>query len=61
MSEETKIVTYHWVGMRQIEVPVDCPTGSLQEMQLWLVENDKEENIIKEDKRDFEIVDIDYE
>ena len=53
-----QIVTYHWVGIKKVEVPDGCPTDDLGTMQLWLAENDVEEVVVKEDSRDFEIVDV---
>ena len=56
-----KRVVYHYVKMVECLVPDECPTDSLQGMQLWLVENDKQQDTINEDTRDYEIVEVDDE
>lgn len=32
-----KRVTYHWVEMRMVDVPDECPTDSVQSMKDWVV------------------------
>jgi len=55
-----KAVTYHYVKMRTIVVPDNCPTDSFSDMQFWLQKQDihSVENILKTEVRDTEIVDV---
>jgi hypothetical protein len=54
-----KRLIVHWVEMRTLEVPDDCPEKT-DEFIEWMVINghDREELAVKADERDFEIVDV---
>jgi len=38
ISKKRKIITYHWVEMRKIEVPFDCPDNDISAMTEWINE-----------------------
>ncbi len=65
-----KQVTIHWVEMRIMEIPEQCPTGSFNSMLDWLASqspcdtpygHDLENFTISRDTRDFEIVSVEKE
>lgn len=56
-----KTITYHWVEMRTVEVPDNCPDEDGWQLKSWLYDHPKDYTLLKSDTRDFEIVDIDKE
>jgi hypothetical protein len=56
-----KEVLYHWVEMRKVIVPDECPTDTFADLDLWMSEHgDSKKFTVKIDSRDYEIVDVDY-
>ena len=54
-----KRLIVHWIEMRTLEVPGDCPETT-DEFEEWLWQNGhtREEFVVNADQRDFEIVDV---
>lgn len=55
-----KRIVYHYVVMRTLEVPDECPSDSIFNIINWVWGNDKstEDYRVKESTRDCEIVDV---
>lgn len=63
-----KRIVYHYVVMRTLEVPDECPSGSIDEVVDWIerqtahscfmVGDTVKDYTIKENTRDCEIVDV---
>ena len=62
-----KKVTVHWVEMRTLEVPDECPTDDVDEFNKWMYDRfpldpfdpmQIKNLVVKGDSRDFEIVDV---
>ena len=62
-----KKVTVHWVEMRTLEVPDECPTDDVDKFEKWLYDHPMSdynypyhitEYAVKLETRDFEIVDV---
>ncbi len=65
-----KRVIVHWVEMRTLEVPDECPTDNVDEFEKWIYNNglgihsnpyEKSGFAIKLDTRNLEIVDVSYD
>ena len=67
----SKRVSVHWVEMRTLEVPDECPTDKVEDFERWVYDSasnnpytsdpydcDEKNFVIKSGTRDFEIVDV---
>jgi len=62
-----KRVLVHWIEVRTLEVPDQCPTGKVDDFERWLYDHAKNDPYamngsdmftVKSSTRDFEIVDV---
>lgn len=56
-----KRIVYHYVVMRTLEVPDECPSDNIGNMLEWIGQHRDdfmENHTTKEDTRDWEIVDV---